>query len=80
MMTADQKFLKDAGIARCEIAEPRWMAWRDEECEKLRNVVSEMHSWLGGERARGDMWKLLAFSGWFLAAILFMIPLIERIP
>ncbi len=77
-MTADHRFLKDAHIEPCEIAEPRWMTWRAEEIEDLRAVTARQGELISEQGRDLSRWKLIAIAGWMFAAMLFSIPIIER--
>ena len=64
-MTRDEKFLKDARIEPCEIAESAWMAWRDDEVIDLRQALENWIAQTREQAQRAERWKLIAFGGWF---------------
>jgi len=79
-MTADQQFLKAAHIRPDDPRKENWMEWRTTEIVELRLAIA---NWIGlarDEAKRGDMWKMIAWAGWLFALMLFLIPLIERMP
>ena len=77
-MTADHKFLKGAHIEPCEIAEPRWMAWRAEEIEDLRDVTVRQGELITLMSADLKRWKAVAILAAMFAAMLFSIPIFSR--
>jgi uridine phosphorylase len=82
MKASDNKFLHEARIEACDElykSSPLWMEWRDEEIEALRMEVANQMIARRAEVKRTKFWKLLAFSGWFFATLLFLIPVIERL-
>ena len=78
-MTADQQFLKAAHIRPDDPVKENWMEWRATEIVELRLAVANWIIQARKECRRSDRWKLIAFAGWFLAAIVLMTTLIERI-
>jgi hypothetical protein len=78
-VTADQKFLHDNHIEPCEIRLPAWMTWREDELDGLRAANQHQAEWLGSLDSERKRWKACAILGWLFAAMLFSIPLIDRI-
>ncbi len=54
------------------------MEWRATEIVELRLSVANWIIQAREEHQRANSWRLIAFGGWLLAAILFIIPVIER--
>ena len=79
MKTYDQEFLKEARIESCEIAVPRWMAWRDEEVEMLRNLVEEQGRVIYSQEKTIKNGRLAYFAGFLLAGMLMIAPVIARL-
>ncbi len=78
-MTADQKFLKGAHIVPEEIRVANWMEWRTDELEAMRNLCDVLCRKADEERRERKRMVLIAWCGWGFAALLFSIPIIERV-
>ena len=74
----DHQFLKENRIEPCDIAEPRWMAWRSEEIQDLRGLTIRQGDLISALCSDLKRWKAVAALGWLFAAMLFAIPIIER--
>jgi hypothetical protein len=78
-VTSDHRFLKEAHIEPCEIRLPAWMTWREDELDGLRAANQHQAEWLGSLDNDRKRWKACAILGWLFAAMLFSIPIIERL-
>lgn len=77
-MTADQRFLKAAHIRPDDPVTENWMEWRTNEVRELRLAVANWINEAAEIDALATRWRAVAVFGWLVAAMLFMIPVIER--
>jgi len=77
-MTSDQKFLKAQGIRPDDPKAENWMEWHEDDLAALRMSVANWINEAAELDALAKRWRAAAVLGWLFAAMLFVIPIIER--